>query len=179
MLKNNKVISYIFVLIWIFILFFIALKQYDKMQENFDNKRNAQILLEEKEKKLVELNEIKKIIKSWDFENNISKYILELNENDLLEYFYNYAYSTKLKWSRISIKNISIWEWVKNQIWFLQSDINLNIRVESKDALIKYLDYIFDKESKYVFYIDTLNFPNDGKEWSFDVKVPLKMYYIN
>ena len=53
---DNKHTSYLLVLFSIFILFFITLWQYDSLQENLDNKNQAELKLIENDEKLKKLN---------------------------------------------------------------------------------------------------------------------------
>jgi hypothetical protein len=40
-----------------------------------------------------------------------------------------------------------------------------------------FLDYLVAEDAKYRFFIDSFFYPNDEREGSFNIQVPLKIFY--
>jgi hypothetical protein len=74
------------------------------------------------------------------------------------------------------VKSISIWEWKDTEIWFKESDINLNLRMPNNKRLKEILDFLTSDKSKYNFYLSNFSFPY-WQEGSFNVSIPLKILY--
>ena len=176
-IQNNHS-SYLLVLFSIFILFFITIWQYEFLQENLDEKNESLIKLQEKEDILRELNDLKLKVKSEEVREDLEKYRVNFSEDEIIKYIYDYAFNSQLKEDRVIIKNISLTPWVKNELWFLESNISLSVRVENENAMRNLLDFLLKDESKYVFFMDSFTYPYDSREWSFDLSLPLKMFYI-
>jgi hypothetical protein len=62
-------------------------------------------------------------------------------------------------------------------MWFLESSINLNVEVSNEKIMKIFLDYLVSQDSKYRFFIDSFHYPFDGREWTFNVQLPLKIFY--
>lgn len=175
---NNKLISYLLLLTSVFILFFITTSQYNKLQENLDTKDLMSSELLEKEEELTKLNKLRTLVKSEEAKKDMEKYKIDFKEDEIIKYIYDYAFSTNLKDTKMAIKNISFSEGVKNELGFLESNINISVRVLNEKAMSSFLDFLLSKDSKYVFFLDSFNYPYDSREGSFDISVPLKMFYI-
>jgi len=63
---NQKTISYLLIIISIFLLFFVITDQYNKMQEKLDTRSSLTNQLETKQKEYSDLNSLKKsLIYLW------------------------------------------------------------------------------------------------------------------
>ncbi len=178
MWNDNKLIWYILVLLSIFILFFLTLSQYNKLQENIDSKNTVKATLESKESDLNKLNELKLKVKSWSILEELSRYQIEYSEDLIIKYFYDYAFDARLPNTKIAIKNISFSEGEKNELGFMESKINLSVRFENEKSLTRFLNYLLWEEAKYVFFIDNFTYSDSYEDSSFDINLPLRLFYI-
>jgi hypothetical protein len=57
--------------------------------------------------------------------------------------------------------------------------IVLNLRVSNEDRMYKILDFFIKEEedSKYKFFIDSFYYPNNIQDSSFNITIPLKIFY--
>ena len=172
--SNNKFISYLIVLFSLFILLLVTYNQYEVLQINLDTKSNLENELAEKKVEVNKYNEIEAELKK---DTNItSKYLIEFNEDKLVKYIFDYVENFNNDENKIFITDISLTEWVSNDLWFTESNINISANISNYDTMITFLDF-FISSPDYKFFIDNFNFPNDWREWSFNVNIPLKIYY--
>ena len=187
--KDNKFISYLILLISLFVIVLFTKDQFNVMQEKLDSKNTYNKELKLKREKLDSINKIKNELnsnngaeKSSEFKE-VEKYNISFSENELIDYFYGYIESLEsidskgLKAQELVIKNINFSEWIKNELWFIESNINLNISVLDENAMLKFIDFLTDEESKYKIFIETFSYPNNKKEWWLDLVIPLKLFY--
>ena len=177
--KNNKFVSYFIILIWLFILVLFSKDEFNIMQENIDTKDTYNEALKIKRDKIQSLNNIKNElkIKKWEISKEVEKYSQIFTENELINYFYWYIETLDSKKNELTIKSINFSEWVKNELWFIESNINLNISVIDKNTMMNFLNFLTEDKSKYKFFINNFSYPNDGKEWWFSLAIPLKLFY--
>ena len=182
-MKDNKFVSYLVILISLFILAIFTKDQFNVMQEKLDSKFNYEKEKELKRDKLNSLNKIKTELtlkqgeeKSETFKE-VEKYGISFSENELIDYFYWYVESLDPKVQELKIRDISFSEWIKNELWFKESNINLNIAVVDENAMIRFLDFLTNNESKYRFFIDNFSYPSNQEQLDFNVIVPLKLFY--
>lgn len=173
--QNNTFISYLIILISLFILFLITYKQYEQLQLNFDEKNqlsSEEITLSNEVKELENLSN-----KLKEDNTKIKKYLQWFSEDEIIKYIYDYVENYNKEENIIYITNISMTKWIKNDLWFMQSNINLSVNVSNYDTMKRFLDFFTSNNWKYNFIIDNFNFPNDGREGSFNLNIPLKVYY--
>jgi hypothetical protein len=173
--NNNKFVSYLIILFSFFILFLVTFNQYNLLQVNLDTNYTLEA---EKQEKLEEIEANKDIEQKLKNQENITKkYLVEFSENELVEYIFNYVENYNTDTSKIYITDVTLSEWVKNDLWFLESNVNISANVSNYSTMLRFLDFFASPNSKYNFFIDSFVFPNDWREWSFNVNVPLKIYY--
>ncbi|QFR38762.1 hypothetical protein A9Q91_00825 [Candidatus Gracilibacteria bacterium 28_42_T64] len=168
--QNNKIISYLIIFVSLFILFLFTKDQYLILQEKSDLKESYVLELQEKKETLDSLNKIKNELKKD--ESITKRYLNEINEDEIIEYFYSYS-----ERGTISIKNISLGEGKVNELGFIESKINVSARVENEAAMKEFLNFLITPGAKYNFFIESFSYPKDGREGSFNVNVPLKLFY--
>lgn len=173
--QNPKFISYLIMLISLFILFLVTYNQYEQLQINLDVNSSLENEVNTLSWELNELSILNKSLKSDDSE--IKKYLSEFNEEELIKYIFDYVESYNTQESQIYVTDISFTEWVKNDLWFMQSNINISANVSNYSTMKRFLDFFVSSNSKYNFFIDNFTFPNDWREWSFNISIPLKIYY--
>jgi len=172
---NQKTISYLLIIISVFLLLFVITDQYNKMQEKLDNRASLVNQLKTKQKDFLALNSLKKSLSKN--KGVIEKYTKNFTEDEMIKYIYDYTIDPSK--GKIVIKNMDFSKWVKNELWFIESDINLSIRVENEQAMLNFIDFLTKKDSTYTFFINNFSYPYDNREGSFDVNIPLKLFYTN
>jgi len=68
-------------------------------------------------------------------------------------------------------------EWKLNEIGFMESTIMLNLRIPTEDRMFKILDFFIKDGSKYKFFIDSFTYPKLDSESSYNITIPLKIFY--
>lgn len=171
--KNNKFISYLAILIALFILVLVTKEQVVLIQENIDLKETNSVQLAQKKAKLSELNTLKNELVSSS--EDISKYSIEIKEDELINYIYSYIEKTNDNEGIALVKSISISDPEDTEMWFKETIINLNLRMPNEKRLKDFLDFLTSTNSKYKFYISSFSFPYGNIEWNFNVSIPLKV----
>ena len=173
--KNNKFLSYLIVLVSLFIVVLITKDQILVLQEKLDLKETYTQNLAEKRIKLNELNELKNELLSSD--TNTRKYNVEIKENEIIDYIYSFIEDSNNQKGIVLIKSISISEPVETEMWFKETLINLNLTVPNEKRLKDILNFIMSPESKYNFFITSFSFPYGNIEWDFGVSLPIKILH--
>ena len=173
--KNNKFVSYLIILLTLFVLIIVTKDKLTVLQENLDLRETYSIELEEKKEKLKWLNDLKNELANSS--ENIDKYIVEIKEDEIIDYIYSYIEKTNTKEGLTIVKSISISNAVDTEIGFKETTINLNLRVPNENRLKHILDFLTSSNSKYNFFINSFSFPYWSTEWSFNISVPLKVLY--
>lgn len=174
--KNKTFISYLTVLISLFILVFITKWQFAYTQEKLDEKSTLNAELSEKKEELNNLNKLKTTLGSSEWKN-IEKYLSLFREDEIIKYIYDYAYSIDSEKINLHIKWISFSEGKKNELWFIESSVNLSVRVRDNIAMMNLLNFLISDKSKYNFIIESFTYPNDWSEEPFNLNIPLKVFY--
>jgi len=181
-LKNNQFLSYLVVLLALFILILFTKDQIMNIQSNSDQ---VEQLNAEYTKARATQEEFKKIeLEVEDKDSETQRYLIEdengkswFSEDEMVNYFYSYADSIQSgSWS-LTIKSVHISPISENEMWFLESNISLNVEVSNEKVMKALLDYLIDQDSKYRFFIESFNYPFDGREGTFNVQLPLKIFY--
>jgi len=45
--------------------------------------------------------------------------------------------------------------------------------------MLDFIDFLIKKDSPYTFFINKFSYPYDNREGSFDINIPLKLFYTN
>ena len=162
--KENKFVSYLIIFISLFILFIFAFEQYKIVQLNLDKNSQLEVKIKEKEAKINENIEIKKRIND---DKNLTKYTVNIKEDELINYIYNHISENNFSSeNKIEIKSLSISESSKNELWFLETNLILSVKVSNDESMKNLLDFFVSENSKYKFFIDSFTYPNDWRMWS-------------
>ncbi len=183
--KNNKFVSYLIILISLFIVVLFTKDIVKSIYENIDLKDNYTIKLDEKKDKLSKLNDLQnKLINSKE---DIAKYMLEIKEDEIIDYIYSSIEKInieKIKWENINtekwityVRAITISEPVDTELWFKETLINIDLKVPNEVKMKEVLDTFISKESKYNFFINSFSFPYGEKETDFTVSLPLRILH--
>lgn len=177
--NQNKLLFYFLVFVSFFILIFFAKDYYYTLQENNDILATKQAEVNEKRKTLTDLETLSKKIasKKWAEVSEIGKYVHEIKEDELIDYFYAYVNNNR-NWSwYILIDTISFEKWAKNEYGFNEWSVNLSLTVSDETKMLEILDFVTSPNSTYKFFIDNFSFPNDKSGTSFQVNLPLRVFY--
>lgn len=171
--NNKKFISYILLILSLFIFFFLVLSDLNKITELDEANREVSTTIETLEKDYENLNKIKEEIELENINDWINKYINSLDENKLVDYFYSYALN-KDNW--VKINNLSISKWNIWKTWFNEWLINLNIKVKTEENLLSLIDFLIAEDAKYKLFIENIAYPiNFNKE--ININIPLVIFY--
>jgi hypothetical protein len=170
--KNNKLISYVIILIWFFVLLIFTKDIYVWLTDTLKIKDEKNIIFEEKNNELIKLEKIQKFL----YKNNtkIKRYNIEIKEDEILDYIY--AYLTNKKW--LEIHSLNIQNTSETEIWFKQTKVELNLLVRNENKLLQLLDYLVNNNDwKYGFFLESFTFPYGEKKWDYNVTIPLKLLH--
>jgi len=173
--KNNKFVSYLILLLSLFILILVTKDQITVMQENLDLKETANITLNWKKEELENLNVIKYSLVGNSID--VDSYNIEVKEDEIIDYLYSFASNMNKDSTNIVIKSISIPESKDTETWFKETIIELNIIVKNEEKLKEVLTFLTAKDSKYKFFLESLSYPYwEGKQ-NFGVSIPLRLLH--
>ena len=173
--KDKKFISYLVVLLGLFVLVIFTKNEIGYMQENLDQKETAEIQLETDKKELSDLNKIESDLKKDD--SATKRYDITMSEDKLMNYFYSYLETISAEVGTISIKSLALSEGKKNEFGFLESTVTLSMNVSNDKVMKQFLDFAVSENAEYQFFIDTFYYPTDDREGGFNINLPLKLYY--
>lgn len=156
--------------------------QYENIQINLDIKADLEEQRDQKQEEITKNNEVKKLLES---NSDITwKYLSKVSEDEIVQYIYDYVQKYNQDndnndiTTKVIISDLSITQAVKNDMWFLQSDINLSVDIYNYQSMISLLDFLTSSESKYKIFIDNFSYPKETEElWSFNINIPLKIYH--
>ena len=162
-----------------FILVFFTSNLYSDLQWNLDENKDLKNQLEKLDTKLDKLNTLKNNLDngSWEDSKIIKKFNSSFSEDEIILYINDYveAVIKEDKNVVLSVENISFSENKKSELWFNYRDINLKMKVASRDYLENVLNYLTSDINKYSFFIDNFNFDIE-KSWPYTIEIPLRMY---
>lgn len=173
--SKNKFFSLLLILVWLFIFVVFTKTQFYNLQSNLDLKNIITSEYTQKIGELSKLEELKKSLSTWE-NKDIEKYIMEFNEDELINYFYAYAQDVSLWDGKLVIRSLNMDKGTVNEYGFNEGTISLEVRVADEWTLLSLLDFLTGKDSKYSFFIDNFTYTN-SVTWSFTVIIPLKVFY--
>jgi hypothetical protein len=179
--KNNKIYSYILLLISLFVLVLFTRWQFTNLQISFDEKEQAEINLQSSRDEVSRLNKIETELNSSDV--NISKYLNNVTEDNIIDYVYSQIERDNISSSDwiISVRSMSLQEEKTNEFWFKEIWIILNLRVPNENRMYRILDFFVWENSKYKFFIESFSYSNNNtsnvSDSGFNITIPLKVFY--
>lgn len=176
---NNKtkhsLLTYLFLLLTIFIIFIFTKNFYTNIVENKDKIKSLNDQIKIKSDEYNKIAKIKSEIESWTIKNiNFDKFLINFSEDELLDYFYTYANNHA---NNLKIESLNLSKWKLNEFWFNEATINLQVTFNSEQDMIDMINFLLRSE-KYNLYIHDFTYPL----WSdltspLKVKIPLKILY--
>lgn len=181
-MKNNQFLSYLVILLSLFILVLFTKDQIMSVQSHLDQ---VEKLNSELSKTRANQDELQKIALEVGQKDSVTKrYILSeddtkisFSEDEIINYFYTYAESINSGLGTLAINSIDFSQSSENELGFLESTININAQVSDEKVMKAFLDYIIAEDSKYRFFIESYNHPFDWREGNFNMQLPLKIFY--
>lgn len=173
--SKNKFLSLLLILVWLLVFVIFTKTQFYNLQSNLDLKNIIKTDYTAKTGELSKLQELKKSLSAWE-NKDIEKYIMEFNEDELINYFYAYAQDVSLWDGKLVIRALNMDKGTVNEYGFNEGTISLEVRVADEGTLLSLLDFLTGKDSKYSFFIDNFTYAN-SLTWNFTVTIPLKVFY--
>lgn len=173
--SKNKFLSLLLILLGLLVFVIFTKTQFYNLQSNLDLKNIIKTDYTAKTGELSKLQELKKSLSAWE-NKDIEKYIMEFNEDELINYFYSYAQDVSLWDGKLVIRGLNMDKGTVNEYGFNEGNISLEVRVADEGTLLSLLDFLTGKDSKYSFFIDNFTYAN-SLTWNFTVTIPLKVFY--
>lgn len=173
--SKNKFFSLLLILLGLLVFVIFTKTQFYNLQSNLDLKNIIKTEHTQKTAELEKLQALKKSLSNWE-NKDIEKYIMEFNEDELINYFYSYAQDVSLWGGSLVIKELNMDKGTTNEYGFNEGIITLEVRVADEGTLLKLLDFLTGEDSKYSFFIDNFTYTS-SLTWSFTATIPLKVFY--
>lgn len=174
--NNSQFWTMLLILLSLFIFIFFTKGYYSDLimtmsvaEENaitHENQNSELKLLETKQKELQKLE--------GSNNNEIWKYLQQLNEDEVIEEIYGFA-TNYSKNGEMKIISMNMWIPIVNELWFNESTVAISARVENKEVMTDFIDFLIE-DSKYKFFLNSFTVPSD-KDQFFNIQVPLTLYY--
>lgn len=175
-MNNNKLISLVVLLVSFMILVFFTRDFFYQMQANLDTQSQKSIEASTKKQELDTLNKLKAELDAWK-DNSINRYIIDFKEDEIVGYIYGYLeQSNGESWVTL-VKSITLNEGAVNEYGFKEASIQLDVRVSDEWAMTNFLSFLTSPKEKYNFFINNFTYPNNGIPGSYNVTIPLKVFY--
>lgn len=170
-----KLLSYLFLLLTLFIIFLFTKNIYSQINQNSSSKQSLLKTLDEKNKEYNKIATISSDINSWKFsEINFDKFLINFWEDELVDYFYDYANKNP---NKLTIESLNLTKWTPNEFWFNEANITLNATFQSEREMLEVIDQLIINSKKYNFYVLNLSYPLATLNWSFSMTIPIKVLY--
>lgn len=172
--SKSPVSMYFFLLLAIFVLIFFTKDIYFDTKLKSENIKLIQNEIDLKKKEYEEILSLKNKIDSKEVTDiNFDSFLKPFNEQDFLVYFNNYVLKNA---DKMSIKTISLKDWVRNDFWFREWNLNLTMTFVDEESMMKFLNFIIYNKD-YNFYMDDFTYPFWTKETNFSLTFNIKVLY--
>ena len=175
-MNNSKLISLVVLLFSFMILVFFTRNYFYEMQANIDTKNQKTIEASTKKEELEKLNKLKADLESWK-NDSFNRYAIDFKEDEIINYIYSYLEENNGEAGVTLVKSITLNEWTVNEFGFKEARVQLDVRVSDEGAMMNFLDFLTSPKEKYNFFIESFSYPNNGIPGSFNVSIPLKIFY--
>lgn len=172
--KNSKIVSYGIILLSLFVLVLVAKPQLDAMQENIDVQESLQSEIVDKRELAEHLSSIEEKLKTQGL--STKNYSQEVTQEKIVDYLYKVIGDVNNEAGIASIKSLSFTPPRKNDLWFMELNTAMSIKVWNTTKLKTILKLLTSDTQEYQFYIENLQFPY-GSKGVFSVNIPLKLFY--
>lgn len=176
-MNNNskyKFLTYLFLLLSIFVIFLFSKNIYMQMTQNIKQKDALVQQLQEKNEQYQKVSKIKSDIDSGQIKDiDFDKFLSNFSEDELIEYFYAYANNNPTK---IQIQSIWLSDWVYNEFWFKEAKVDINAVFSTEKDMLDMITFLQNSE-KYNLFIHEFTYPFWNAATPFSVNIPLKVLY--
>lgn len=109
---------------------------------------------------------------------NVSKYTIDFNPNNLFNYIYTYVDSVNSSGQgTIVMRGLTFNEGTLGDLGMYEWELSVTASFSSQRTLLGMLEYFVSADSQYTFFIDNFSYSNFGQDGSFQVTIPLKLFY--
>lgn len=178
---KNKSLGLISLIAAFFVLIFFTKGMYENMQSyalNYDEKYQ---IAQEKLQELNKLNELKTKLSQAQSEEmlNINAFAAEVNEQNLIDYFYEYAQKINAGNERFIISNVTISEETMSDTGFQMRNIGISAVFSSEKTLFDFMEYVTWNSAEYKMYLSDFTYEMNNVTWNIQVSLPFAIYYNN
>lgn len=183
-MNNNreKFIQLLIILIGLFVFIFFARPMFYDLIWNWDLNTQKNKIYKEKLEELDTLSKRKRDLtnaKKWtknsaDFQK-IKKYLEPVSEDKIINEIYSMA-ENRINW-KVKILSLTMWKWVKNELGFMESKLNISAVVDSEKTMKEIFDYLNDS-SKYKIFINSFNMPKKSTTLGYRITIPATIFYV-
>lgn len=181
--QNEKFIQLFIILVSLFIFIFFTRWFYSNLIWNMDINEEKNKDYIEKVKEADDLSKIQKELstaKQWWKESKeyleIKKYLEPISEDKIIKEIY-WSVSNRINWW-IKVLSLSMSKWVKNELGFKESKINISLIVKDKETIKDLFDYL-NKNSKYKIFINSFNIPKQTSIIWYKIQIPATIFYVD
>lgn len=178
--KNQKIfLSYLFVVIWLFILSIIAYPIYQDIILKNEERSSVQSELANQSERLYELQKVHELIQNQDDElfQRIENLSQEFQEFEIFEHIHDYTRTLPWRPNVLALREIRFWWTDRTDTWFSRTTVDLSLVVSNEATLFNFFQYLTDDTERFRFYIPSFSYDLWNLEWSFAVQVPLTLYH--
>ena len=176
---NKKFMSMFLILLSLFVFIFFTQWYYSNLISTMELNSEKEKTLSEKIKESGNLSITKKDLEKeiWEKSELIQKYSNKLEESEFIKEIYS-SVDKSIENGGMKILSLSMTEWVKNELWFIESKVNISARFTNKQVMKDFINYLTYK-SKYKFFITNFNMPKIEEGKNFNTNIPLTLFYVD
>ena len=183
MQTNEKFIQLSIILLALFIFIFFTRSYYEDLIWNLDIKEQKVKIYKEKldeanylSIRQKELEKSTKWIKETKEYKEIKKYLEPISEDKIIEEIY-WKMANNIN-GKVKVLSLSMWEWVKNELGFVESKLNISLIVENEETMKDLFDYL-NNDSKYKIFINSFNMPKKSSVLGYKIQIPATIFYVD
>lgn len=170
---KNAFISYFLILLSIFIILIFTKDLIYTIKESHQELSSLETQIKSKNQELEYLSKINSDIKTWKNDiKDFNKFLVNFNENEILEYIYWYWNANPWK---VQIESITLTEWKLNDYWFKEWKIEVVATFLNEQYMLNMLNFFINSD-KYNLYIHDFSYPY-SQAGAMRVTIPLKILY--
>lgn len=169
-----SLLTYLFLLLTIFIVFTFTKSFYTEIVQNNDQIKTLENKIKIKSEEYDKIAKIKSQIDAWTIKDiNFNKFLVNFSEDEFVDYFYSYANNHV---NNLKIESLNLSEWKLNEFWFNEAKIDLVATFNTEQDMIDMINFLLRSE-KYNLYIHEFTYPFWTWITPLKVTIPLKVLY--
>lgn len=172
--QNEKFIQLFLILISLFIFIFFTRWIYSDLIWNMDINEEKNKIYNDKIEEADDLSKVKRKL-NWSKKSKeyleIKKYLEPISEDKIInEIYWNIPYGVK-------ILSLSMSKWVKNELGFKESKLNISLIVKDKETIKEIFNYL-NNDSKYKIFVNSFNMPKQNSIIWYKIQIPATIFYV-